>query len=256
MSQAALAVQNLSIELSARTHSRNRLPYQIPILSGVSFDIEPGSVVGLFGESGCGKTTLALSLLRLLPSDRYHVHGSIRIGSREILTLNESALESIRGAEISMVLQDPLLSLNPVMRVRDQVAEVIRAHRAVGRAPASPGDLLDLVGLSSSARILNAYPHQLSGGERQRVAIAQALACRPGLVIADEPFTALDATKVVELISLFRQLREKLGTSFLVISHRPGILARVADQVLMMRGGTIRQRGTPREVFRELADAL
>jgi ABC-type glutathione transport system ATPase component len=247
MSFGALAVENLSIDL---TPARSAA---IPIVSGVSFQVEPGSIVGLFGESGCGKTTLALALLKLLPPARYHVRGSVRIGDREILSLTERELETVRGVEISLVLQDPLHSLNPVMRVGAQVAEVLRAHRTTGT---DPGDLLALAGLPASVRILNAYPHQLSGGERQRVAIAQALACRPGLVIADEPFTALDATRVVELTSLFRDLKEKLRTSFLVISHSPGILARIADQVLMMQAGIIVERGTPRQVFQRLGDAV
>jgi ABC-type glutathione transport system ATPase component len=243
MSFGALAVENLSIDLTIAGAAA------IPIVSSVSFRVEPGSIVGLFGESGCGKTTLALALLKLLPPARYRVRGSVRIGDREILALTEREMESIRGAEISLVLQDPLLSLNPVMRVRAQVAEVLRAHRTTGT---DPGELLALAGLPASTRILNAYPHQLSGGERQRVAIAQALACRPRLVIADEPFSALDATRVVELTSLFRDLKEKLRTSFLVISHSPGILARIADQVLIMQAGAIVERGTPRQVFQNL----
>ncbi len=246
MPVAGLAVENLSVDLIPHADSRERLPCEIPIVAGVSFQVQPGSVVGLFGESGCGKTTLALSLLQLLPAGHFRVRGSVRIAGREILSLTERELESVRGAEISMVFQDPLLSLNPVMRVRRQVSEVIRAHAG---AVTEPGELLELVGLPASSRILNAYPHQLSGGERQRVAIAQALAGRPGLVIADEPFTALDAVRVVELTSLFRDLRERLGTAFLVISHSPGILARVADGVLMMRAGAIVDRGAPREIW-------
>jgi ABC-type glutathione transport system ATPase component len=211
----------------------------------VSFQVDAGSIVGLFGESGCGKTTLALALLNLLPAPRYRVRGSVKLRDFEVLSASERQLERIRGAEISLVFQDPLLALNPVLRVRDQVAEVMRAH---GRQD-SLESLFGLVGLAATPRMYDAYPHQLSGGERQRVVIAQALACRPALVVADEPFTALDATRVVELSSLFRELREKLATSFLLISHSPGVLARTADQVLVMEAGRIVERGTPRQVF-------
>jgi ABC-type dipeptide/oligopeptide/nickel transport system ATPase component len=162
-----------------------------------------------------------------------------------MLSATERQLQRIRGAEISLVFQDPLLALNPVLRVRDQVAEVMRAH---GRQD-DLERLFGLVGLAATRRMYDAYPHQLSGGERQRVVIAQALACRPALVIADEPFTALDAVRVVELSSLFRELRDKLQTSFLLISHSPGVLARTADQVLIMHAGRIVERGTPRQVF-------
>jgi ABC-type dipeptide/oligopeptide/nickel transport system ATPase component len=167
------------------------------------------------------------------------------MGGFELLSASERQLERIRGAEISLVFQDPLLALNPVLRVRDQVAEAMRAHgreRGLER-------LFGLVGLPATRRMYDAYPHQLSGGERQRVVIAQALACRPALVIADEPFTALDAIRVLELSSLFLELREKLHTSFLLISHSPGVLARTADQVLVMHAGRIVERGTPRQVF-------
>ena len=211
----------------------------------MSFQVDAGSIVGLFGESGCGKTTLALALLNLLPAPRYRVRGSVKLRDFEVLSASERQLERIRGAEISLVFQDPLLALNPVLRVRDQVAEVMRAH---GRQD-SLESLFGLVGLAATPRMYDAYPHQLSGGERQRVVIAQALACRPALVVADEPFTALDATRVVELSSLFRELREKLATSFLLISHSPGVLARTADQVLVMEAGRIVERGTPRQVF-------
>ena len=216
------------------------------ILGGVSFAISRGSILGLFGESGCGKTTLAHALLGLLPRP-YRVRGSIRQAGRELATLDEPAWASVRGASIALILQDPLLSLNPVLRAATQVAEVLRAHRR----PAAPADvdaLLAMAGLEAAA-VRRAYPHQLSGGERQRVTIAQALACRPPLVVADEPFSALDATRVAGLTALFRRLREELGSSFLLISHSPGVLARTADQVLVMERGRIVECGPPREIF-------
>jgi ABC-type glutathione transport system ATPase component len=239
MPSGVLAVRDLTVELiSARKTA-------VPVVSGVSFQVEAGSIVGLFGESGCGKTTLALALLNLLPAPRYRVRGSVQLRDFEVLSASERQLERIRGAEISLIFQDPLLALNPVLRVRDQVREVMRAH---GRQDGLES-LFGLVGLAATRRMYDAYPHQLSGGERQRVVIAQALACRPALVIADEPFTALDATRVVELSSLFRELREKLQASFLLISHSPGVLARTADQVLIMQAGRIVERGTPRQVL-------
>ena len=239
MPSGALLVRNLTVDLISVRNSTVR------VVSEVSFQVDPGTIVGLFGESGCGKTTLALALLNLLPASRYRVRGSVQLGDFEVLSASERQLQRIRGAQISLVFQDPLLALNPVMRVRDQVAEVMRAHGCHnGLEP-----LFRLVGLPATPRIFDAYPHHLSGGERQRVAIAQALACRPALVIADEPFTALDAIRVVELSSLFRKLREELETSFLLISHSPGVLARTADQVLIMQAGRIVERGAPRQVF-------
>ena len=239
MPSGALLVRNLTVDLISVRNSTVR------VVSEVSFQVDPGTIVGLFGESGCGKTTLALALLNLLPASRYRVRGSVQLGDFEVLSASERQLQRIRGAQISLVFQDPLLALNPVMRVRDQVAEVMRAHGCRDGLER----LFDLVGLPATPRIFDAYPHHLSGGERQRVAIAQALACRPALVIADEPFTALDAIRVVELSSLFRKLREELETSFLLISHSPGVLARTADQVLVMQAGRIVERGAPRQVF-------
>jgi len=230
----ALEVCDLDVDLDGR-----------PLLSGISFDLAPASILGLFGNSGCGKTTLALSLLNLLPPDRYRVRGHVRAGGREILSLGSRELQEVRGAVVSLIFQDPALALNPVMRVRHQISEVLRAHHK----KEDLGSLLRLVGLDPSARLLAAYPHQLSGGERQRVGIAQALACRPAVVIADEPFTALDATRALGLARLFRDLAAKTGTAFLLISHSPGVLAVGADSVLVMRAGRIAERGAPREVL-------
>jgi len=236
MSEPLLKVRDLQV-----SHSSS-------VLDGVSFTLESGSIAGLFGESGSGKTTLALALLGLLDPERYRVSGSVRLRGRELVGLDERELRQVRGAAISMIFQDPMLALNPVMRVAGQVREAIRAHGM--EAEVEP--LFELVGLDPSRRMLRAYPHELSGGERQRVTIAIALACRPPLVIADEPFTALDVLRVVELADLFEDLKRKTGTSFLIISHSPGVLARLADSVLVLHAGRIVEQGAPSVLHRVL----
>ena len=228
-----LQVSHLSIALGPQ-----------PVVTDVSLEIAAGRIVGLFGESGCGKTTLALGMLNLLPRDRYRVSGEVRLEGTDLLRLAERELEPIRGARIAMIFQDPLLALNPVMRIVDQIEEVRRAHPGKGMAA---GEVLELVGLPEPRR--RAYPHELSGGERQRALVAQALVCRPALAIADEPFTALDAPRVLELAALFRDLTQKLGTAFLLISHSPGVLALCAAEVLVMYAGRIVERGGAREVL-------
>jgi ABC-type glutathione transport system ATPase component len=240
MADALLEVRDLTVKLAGGGNPRT-------VLDGVSFRLEPNEITGLFGESGCGKTTLALALLNLLPG-RYRVRGSVRLNGQELIGLDERRMQAVRGRAISMIFQDPALALNPVMRVRDQLAEIARAHQV----KCDGAELLTRIGLPNAARILTAYPHQLSGGERQRVTIAQALVCRPALAIADEPFTALDAPRVVELARLFTELT---GTSFLVISHSPGVLARIAVRVLMMQSGRITEEGSPRQVFAPLVAA-
>jgi peptide/nickel transport system ATP-binding protein len=221
-------------DLSVAVHS-------LPVVSDVSFDLAEGSITGLLGESGCGKTTLAQALLKLLPRAQYRVAGVVEFEGRNLLSLSERELQPIRGGRISLMFQDPLLALNPVLRAGTQIAEVARAH-GMGR-PELPSSL----GLLP--RHPAAYPHQLSGGERQRVTLAEALICRPTLVIADEPFTALDRARVEELVALFRGLQRTLGTSFLVIAHDPAVLEALADTVLVMYAGRIVERGHPRDVF-------
>jgi ABC-type glutathione transport system ATPase component len=225
---ALLDVRDLCVERAGRT-----------LLCGVSFTIREGEILGLCGDSGCGKTTLSLALLRMLPEPVYRVRGEILLQGRDLGTVSEREWEQIRGARIGYIFQDPLLALNPVLTIRTQLAEVLHAHRREG----DPGKLLQMAGLPDAGRILQAYPHQLSGGERQRVTIAQALACKPALIIADEPFTALDGPRVVSLARLFRELCRDLGTSFLLISHTPGVLAIAADDVIRMHKGRIVARG-------------
>jgi peptide/nickel transport system ATP-binding protein len=222
---ALVEVRDLHIELKGRR----------AILERASFAIRPASIVGLFGDSGCGKSTLALALLGLLPGDRYLVSGQVLLRGRNLLALRQREMEDVRGARISIIFQDPLLALNPVLSVRTQLAEILRAHSA----SADFAKLLASAGLNEPDRILRAYPHQLSGGERQRVTIAQALACRPALIIADEPFTALDPPRVVELVALFRRLRDEEGTSFLLISHSPGVLAAAAEEKYRLHEGAL-----------------
>lgn len=234
-----LSVRNLDVAIASRS-----------ILCDVSFEIPRGGIVGLFGESGCGKTTLALALSNLLP-ERYRVSGDIEFDGRDIRRCSAREMQRIRGARIALVMQDPLLALNPVLKAGDQVAEAIRAHArpSAPRIREQVEAAFRSAGLEPSSRMWNAYPHEFSGGQRQRVLLAQALACRPSLVIADEPFSALDAPSALALSALFRQIRERLSTSLLLISHSPGILANSADSILVMSGGRIVERGSPREVF-------
>lgn len=229
-----LQVKNLTIHYAA---GKERLP----ALDGINFEVHRAEVVGMIGESGSGKTTLALALLRLLPACARISQGSICFAGRDILALKESELEKIRGAKVSMTFQEPEMTLNPVMRAIDQVAEVIAAHH--GWRPSRCRDrarrILAELGFDPTGHLLSAYPHELSGGQRQRLVIAQALACRPMLLIADEPTASLDSTLQVQWVSLMKDLRNRLGIALLLITHNPGILAGFADRVLVLYRGRI-----------------
>jgi oligopeptide/dipeptide ABC transporter ATP-binding protein len=214
-------------------------------VDGVSFELDEGVTVGLVGESGCGKSVTALSILRLIPSPPGTIErGSITLRDRELLSLSERAMRDVRGNEISMIFQEPMTSLNPVYRVGAQIIEAIRLHRKRSRREARVQaiDLLRKVGIASPETHVDAYPHELSGGQRQRVMIAMALACEPKLLIADEPTTALDVTIQAQILELLRSLQEQLGMSILLITHDLGIVAEVADEVIVMYAGRIVER--------------
>lgn len=221
----------------------------VSVVRELSLTIRPGEVVGLLGESGCGKTTATLAMLGLLPPEAV-VEGSVRFRGLELGGASEQILQGIRGAQISFILQEPSSSLNPVIRVIDQVAHVVRAHQRCGstecrnRARAA----LQQAGLDTGASHA-AYPHQLSGGQRQRVLIAQAIVCRPSLVIADEPTGSLDAVSAREILSLLHGVVRQSGTSLLLITHDPCVLASIADRALVMYAGRIVEEGPANHVL-------
>ena len=222
-----------------------------PALCEITFEMGPGEVVGILGESGCGKSTLALSILGLLPTAA-RVEGSILFHEQDLLRLSESQLRTVRGAQISLIHQEPGLSFSPVMRVGDQISEVLGAHRPMKRTVREQEckAMLHEVQLGDVDRIYEAYPHQLSGGELHRVAIAQALICRPELVICDEPTSSLDVTIQAEILNLLRELKRKFGMAMIFITHNAALLAGFADRVLVMHDGKIVEEGRASQVFR------
>jgi ABC-type glutathione transport system ATPase component len=230
--------------------------FQPPAVDRLSFRIGMGETVGVTGESGCGKTSVALALLGLLPADKASLTGSIRLRGWDLAYLNERPSQEIRGAGISMVHQAPGIALSPVMRVGQQIAEILHAHRRWNwkRCRSETHSMFHRVGLSPTDRIFLAYPHELSGGELQRVSLAQALICRPALVIADEPAASLDARSQAGFIALLRELKEDLRLSLLLISQSPGIQASLADRLLVMKDGRIVEEGCFGEVYRNPTD--
>jgi len=220
-------------------------------VNGVSVSLQRGQTLGVVGESGCGKSVTALSMLRLLPKETARVSGSIRFEGRELLALPERDMQSLRGNRLAMIFQEPMTSLNPSYTVGDQIGETLVRHRGLSRAEARRRaiELLAQVRIPSARSRVNDYPHRLSGGMRQRVMIAMALACEPALLIADEPTTALDVTIQAQILDLLRNLRDETGTAIMLITHDLGVVAEMCDEVAVMYAGEIVEQASVEALF-------
>jgi len=236
-----LDVQHLTVDFDTVT-----------AVDDISFQIAPGETLGLVGESGSGKSVTALAILRLLQPPGRTTAGRIFFEDRDLLALPEREMRAVRGARISLIFQEPMTALNPVMRVGDQIAEALTAHGLATGAQARSRavDLLDAVRIRDAARRARDYPHQLSGGMRQRVMMAIALACRPPLVIADEPTTALDVTIQAQMLDLLRELKTRFNLALLLITHDFGVIAEMADRVAVMYRGRLVEEGPVRQILR------
>jgi len=239
-----LEVEDLRVEFAAPEGT-------VRAVDGVSFEIREGETLGLVGESGCGKSITALSLLRLIAPPGRISGGRIRYRGRDLLTVSEREIRKIRGKEIALIFQEPVAALNPVFTVGAQISEAIRVHNRIGRkeAMAEAVRLLGLVQIPDPRRRIHEYPHQMSGGMCQRVMIAMALSCKPSLLVADEPTTALDVTIQAEILDLLRRLREQFDLSVLLISHNLGIVAESGSRVAVMYAGRIVEEAPVREIF-------
>ena len=244
MSEKLLEVKDLHVMY--RTDDDN-----VYALNGVDIAVEQGKTLGLVGETGAGKTTLALSIMRLLP-DRvgFITKGGITLEGRDLLSLTEADMRTLRGSDISMIFQDPMTSLNPIHTVGDQIAEVIALHNqqaSKAEVERKVDEMLEMVGIPAIRK--SEYPHQFSGGMKQRIVIAIALACNPRLLLADEPTTALDVTIQAQVLEMMNELKQKLQTSMILITHDLGIVAQICDQVAIMYAGEVVEIGTVEDIF-------
>jgi peptide/nickel transport system ATP-binding protein len=222
-------------------------------VDGVSFDVRPGQTVGLVGESGCGKSVTSLAIMGLLPERGVKIEGEVLYNGQDLLKLSRNQMRDRRGADLGMIFQDPLSSLNPVVPIGIQVTEVLERHRGLSRKAATPiaREMLEKVGIPDPNRRLTDYPHQLSGGMRQRALIAIALAAQPRVLIADEPTTALDVTIQAQILALLKELVEDTGTALIMITHDLGVVAGLVDRVNVLYAGKIVERGNRHELFAE-----
>src|SRR4030088_3149314 len=240
-----LEVRNLSVSYFSQ------MGVASSAITDVSFDVRPGEILGMLGESGSGKSTLAASLLRLLPANGKIQQGSILVEGRDILQADLRALETIRGKRIALINQEPSAALHPTMRIGDQVGEVLAAHEYLSKRARRERiqQALSAVFPAETERISFSYPHQLSGGQRQRVLIAQAIACGPAMIVADEPTASLDPTTQHEILSVFQGLRQKFGVTIILITHNPSLLAGLADRVLILYAGRVAEIGPTESVL-------
>ena len=234
MMTPVLEVENLRTEFRMRTSS-------VVAVDGVSFEVGEGECVGVVGESGCGKSTTGLSIMRLLPGNGHLTGGSVTLLGRDLAPLDEKVMRQVRGDQVALIPQDPMTSLNPTMTIGRQIAEGVRLHRDVSRQQARQRalEVLRLVEMPQPAERLDQYPHELSGGLRQRVMIAMALACEPKLLIADEPTTALDVTIQAQILDLIDELRQRLAMAVVLITHDMGVIAGRTDRVIVMYAGKV-----------------
>ncbi|MER8438605.1 ABC transporter ATP-binding protein [Mesorhizobium sp. M1312] len=221
-------------------------------VAGVSFAVEQREIIGVVGESGSGKSQTLLAIMGLIDSPNAVLSGSIRFMGQELIGLNRRALDAIRGRQIAMIFQDPMSALTPVHTIGNQIGEQVRAHEKVSAraARARAVQLLDAVGIANPDRVVDGYPHQLSGGMRQRAVIAMALSCNPALLVADEPTTALDVTVQAQILELIGRLRDQFGSAVILVTHDLGVVAQVADRVMVMYGGRFVEEGSKGSVFR------
>jgi len=226
----------------------------VKAVDGVTYDLQEGEILGLVGESGCGKSVSALSILRLIPDPPGKiVGGEIIFDGKNILELNSRELQKVRGGEIAMVFQEPMTSLNPVLNIERQLTEALELHLGMDKAAARREAVrrLEEVGIPDPERRVKQYPHQFSGGMRQRVMIAMAMSCNPKLIIADEPTTALDVTIQAQVLELLRQLSDEHGVALIIITHNLGVVARYTDRVNIMYAGKIIERGSAEDIYRD-----
>jgi oligopeptide transport system ATP-binding protein len=236
-------------ELTTRFYTRDGVVHAV---SGVSYPIHEGEIIGVVGESGCGKSVHALSVMRLIPDPPGRIEGGeVRFDGRDLLDLSEEEMRQIRGGEIAMVFQDPMSSLNPALTVGFQIVEALKLHRDMdnGSAKEYTAELLTMVGIPDAANRLDDYPHQFSGGMRQRAMIAMGISCTPKLLIADEPTTALDVTIQAQILDLVKRLQERLGMAVMWITHDLGVVAEIAETINVMYAGYVVERGEVRDIY-------